>query len=231
MQRGTLASALAITCLFAETALADDRIIDVPFGPDLYGHSAVYVNGIFFGYDQDAQSFIATGDKLVSVSMPLQEQRANTALYWRYELWDDFAGHPNQVVARFGSFDPTLEWSNFSVTLDTPIPLTAGNRYYLGFAPDPSKTPNNPFYDEMNFVVAGWRSTSAQDLYPAGTVWAIRNPGSAGEFLMQPSTFDYSMRISMVPEPSSSLLLLLGSLAVFTLRRVSSRAAGAPPAP
>lgn len=207
----TRMAACALACAFvlAGSARAGGRI-DIPLGPDLYGNGAAYADGKLEGYTQAAQSFIALGDRLVSVSAPVYQQFGDIPFLWRYQLWNDVDNHPGEVVATFGSFDPTLQLQYFAVTLDTPIPLQAGKRYYVGFAPDPAQTfPTGA--GESNFVTLGWRSSVTQDLYADGTVWMIARPGPVGEYLFQTSDFDYSMQISMVPEPSTLLLLLLGA--------------------
>lgn len=220
MKLRTVAFGLASACVLIGSAQAQS--INIPLGPDIYGNGAAYSGGTLTGYNQSAQSFIATGSQLASVSTPMYQQFGGEAFFWQYQLWSDLNGKPDQVIATFGSFDPTLTLTYFSAAPTTQIALTPGARYYLGFAPDPSKVPAGD--GESYFVTAGWRETSTQDAYAAGTVWAIANPGPVGEVLLQPSSFDYSMQISMVPEPAPVWLLMLGSFGALlsTARRRSA---------
>jgi hypothetical protein len=181
----------------------------------------------------DAQSFLAPDRLLVSASMPLRSQPGaeSVSQIWEFVLWDDDAGRPGTVLARFGAFDPGGVGSvagnpAFGVGFESslgaplePIELTPRNRYYLGISPE-----GGPRYDRGDAIFALGDGgcddgCSGVDLYTEGAVWAIRlqQQGTAPLLIVE-QPFDFSMSIVFVPEPSSLSLTSLG-LVVFALMR------------
>lgn len=205
--------------IVCHSAFGQTEIVVRP-GPDQYGFSAWWNNGEIGEYSQDAQSFVATGSLLSRVSIYVRAQ-TDPDISWQYQLWNDNAGSPHSVIAEFGSFRASIEYELFDVVLNNPIPIEIGGRYYLGLAPELSSAPLTGI-GLAAILVRGFRETAIQDAYAAGTVWAIRNPGTAGEYLRQPNNFDFSMSISIVPEPSVYLLFIFGSLALGMLHRTTA---------
>lgn len=159
----------------------------------------------------DAQSFIAIDQLLVSASMPLMAQTnyVNNVVYWEFKLWGDNSGQPGQVIANFGSFDPgDYGFEIYTAAPTSPISLVSGNRYYLGLSPIGDLT--SPPTDAI--LALGQNTQSTFDSYPDGQAWAIRhNRYSLGDTLISPQNFDFNMTINFSPVPLPPAIWLFGS--------------------
>jgi hypothetical protein len=176
-----------------------------------------------------AQSLIALGPALTQVSMPLAPPSnwVGVHVFWEFLVYEDLNNAPGPIIARFGSFDPEnsgiVTWCGgkqcgagfdvFTASPLQPIPLTQGQRYYLGIGPTTD--------EEDNLLALGdcfnGNNCGSVDLYPGGEVLQLLD----GQWQQRTEQFDFAMEITFVPEPSTALLLAFGlvGLAVGGRRR------------
>lgn len=202
------AAALCVSGALSGEAV-QSKSIDVPLGPDTYAFSVEWRDGLPFGYEQDVQSFVATESSLGYASLIVREALAPADVFWQFQLWSDLRGNPDQVLAVFGSADPGASESLFFAKPDAPIPLMVGQRYYVGLGPVLGSVPTSG-NGSATVEVRGFRTLVGQDAYADGTTWAIRMPGSGGDFQIIPTAFDFSITVGAVPELSEAAMLLAG---------------------